>query len=152
MKLPPTKEEALISAWRHPQALVRQGRCLSTSGVVTSCQDTSDGLKAGVQSLAAASGVGFVVEEGALPVAGIVAEVAQLTQGHLTSVILGDSVDFQLVFTVAEEGASRLSKIFAEAGLQLFDIGYATEELQVRLRRTDGRKEELPGVPWRHAT
>ena len=118
---------------------------------MTSCQDTSDGLKAGVQSLAAASGVGFVVEESALPVAGIVAEVAQLTEGDLTSVILGDSVDFQLVFTVAEDGASRLSKIFADAGLPLY-IGYATEERRVRLRRTDGREEELPGVPWRHAT
>jgi thiamine-monophosphate kinase len=119
--------------------------------VVTSCQDTSDGLKAGVQSLAAASGVGFVVEENALPVADIVTEVAGLTEGDLTSVILGDSVDFQLVFTVAEDGASRLSKIFADAGLQFFDIGYATEELHVRLRRAHGREEELPGAPWRHA-
>ncbi|SNT56516.1 thiamine-phosphate kinase [Actinomadura meyerae] len=151
-KLPPAEEEALISAWRRPRALVREGRCLSTSGVVTSCQDTSDGLKAGVQSLAAAGGVGFVVEENALPVADIVAEVARLTNGDLTSVVLGDSVDFQLVFTVAEDGASQLAKIFADAGLGFCDIGYATEERQVRLRRADGREEELPGVPWRHAT
>ncbi|MFI0410441.1 thiamine-phosphate kinase [Actinomadura sp. 3N508] len=151
-KLTRAKEEALISAWRRPQALVRQGRCLSTSGVVTSCQDTSDGLKAGVQSLAAASGVGFVVEEGALPVDGVVAEVARLTDGDLTSVILGDSVDFQLVFTVAEDEASRLSKVFADAGLQFFDIGHATEEREVRLRRADGQEGDLPGNPWRHAT
>lgn len=151
-KLPPAKEDALISAWRRPHALVRQGRCLSTSGVVTSCQDTSDGLKAGVQSLAAGGGVGFVVEESALPVADIVAEVAQLTDGDQTSVILGDSVDFQLVFTVTGDEASRLSKIFADAGLQFFDIGYATAEREVRLKRADGREEELPGVPWRHAT
>jgi thiamine-monophosphate kinase len=120
--------------------------------VVTSCQDTSDGLKAGVQSLAAAGGVGFVVEESALPVADIVAEVARLTNGDLTSVVLGDSVDFQLVFTVAEHGASQLSKLFADAGLHFCDIGYATEEREVRLKRADGREEELPGVPWRHAT
>ncbi|GAA4239338.1 hypothetical protein GCM10022254_59040 [Actinomadura meridiana] len=151
-KLPTAKEESLLSAWRRPQALVRHGRCLSTSGLVTSCQDTSDGLKAGVQSLAAASGVGFVVEESALPVADIVAEVAQLTGGDLTSVILGDSVDFQLVFTVTADGVPRLSKSFADAGLQLTEIGYATEEHAVCLRRADGRDEDLPGVPWRHAT
>ncbi|WP_412515740.1 thiamine-phosphate kinase [Actinomadura madurae] len=151
-KLRPAEEEALLSAWRRPQALVHHGRCLSTSGVVTSCQDTSDGLKAGVQSLAGASGVGFVVEESALPVAGIVAEVARLTDGDLTSVILGDSVDFQLVFTVAADDVPRLSKVFADAGLQFSDIGHATEERQVRLRGADGREQELPGVPWRHAT
>jgi hypothetical protein len=41
---------------------------------------------------------------------------------------LGDSMDFHVVSTVAEDRASRLSKVFADAGLQLFDIGYATEE------------------------
>ncbi|SFP07316.1 thiamine-monophosphate kinase [Actinomadura madurae] len=93
-----------------------------------------------------------MVEESALPVAGIVAEVARLTDGDLTSVILGDSVDFQLVFTVAADDVPRLSKVFADAGLQFSDIGHATEERQVRLRGADGREQELPGVPWRHAT
>lgn len=144
------KEERLISAWRRPRALVQQGRYLSTSGVVTSCQDTSDGLKAAVQSLAAASGVGFVVEEAALPVDDLVAEVSELTSRQITSTLLGDSVDFQLVFTVAEEDFSLLSKIFADAEMQLFDIGYAIQERQITLRRTTGALEELPGVPWRH--
>jgi thiamine-monophosphate kinase len=146
------KEQSLLSAWRRPKALVNQGRCLSTSGLVTSCQDTSDGLKAGVQSLAAASGVGFVVEEGALPVADIVAEVAALTGAEATAIVLGDSVDFQLVFTVAEESVPRLSSIFAKAGLRFYEIGYATETRKVGLRRAGGTVEELPGVPWRHAT
>ncbi|MFI6293084.1 thiamine-phosphate kinase [Nonomuraea sp. NPDC050790] len=150
--LRPEQEELLISAWRRPRALVGQGRCLSRSGVVTSCQDTSDGLKAGVQSLAEASEVGFVVEEAELPVADVVAEVAALTGGEVTSTVLGDSVDFQLVFTVGEGDVSQLAKVFADEGFQLFEIGYATKEREVRLRRADGRVEELPGVGWRHAT
>ncbi|WP_185030244.1 hypothetical protein [Actinomadura coerulea] len=44
----------------------------------------------------------------------------------------GDSADFQLVFTVVEDCASRLSKIFADASLQLFDTSYATKERAVR--------------------
>lgn len=150
-KLPVEKEDLLISVWRRPRALVQHGRCLSTSGVVTSCQDTSDGLKAGVQSLAAASGVGFVVEESALPVADIVAEVAAVTEGEVIPIILGDSVDFQLVFTVPAESVSALSKVFVDAGLRFFDIGYATESKEVALRHADGSVEDLPGVPWRHA-
>ncbi|MQY05183.1 thiamine-phosphate kinase [Actinomadura macrotermitis] len=151
-KLPDEREELLISAWRRPRALVRQGRCLSTSGVVTSCQDTSDGLKAGIQSLAVASSVGFMVDESALPIADIVTEVAVLTDCEITSLIMGDSVDFQLVFTVAEEDVPQLSKIFADAGLQFFSIGHATEAHEVSLRRADGTVEALPGTPWRHAT
>jgi thiamine-monophosphate kinase len=119
---------------------------------VTSCQDTSDGLKAGVQSIAAASGVGFVVEESSLPVADIVAEVAELTGGAVTPTILGDSVDFQLLFTVGEENVPALSKIFADAGHQFFDIGQATAVKEVSLRRVSGAIEDLPGAAWRHAT
>jgi thiamine-monophosphate kinase len=52
-RLPAAKEERLLAAWKRPQALIKQGRCLSSSGVVTSCQDSSDGLKAGIQSIAA---------------------------------------------------------------------------------------------------
>ncbi|MFC0039134.1 thiamine-phosphate kinase [Actinomadura rayongensis] len=139
------REDELIASWRRPRALVPQGRALSASGVVTSCQDTSDGLKAGVQSLAAASGVGFVVDEEALPVAGLVAEVAALTGGDVTATVLGDSVDFQLVFTVPPDGFARLPE-----DLAFHEIGHATEERAVVLRRRDGTVEDLPGVPWRH--
>lgn len=146
------KEAALLAAWKRPQALVDYGRCLSTSARVTSCQDSSDGLKAGIQSIAALSDVGFVVDEGALPVADIVAEIAELSGSDLTSLILGDSVDFELVFTAAPEDVPALREMVQARGLDLFEIGTATEALDVVLRRRDGSLSELPGRAWRHAS
>jgi thiamine-monophosphate kinase len=145
------KEERLLAAWKRPRALVEQGRCLSMSKVVTSCQDSSDGLKAAVQSIAAQSNVGFVVDEDALPVADLVAEIAQLSGVHPTDLILGDSVDFQLVFTVSPGQLPHLRDRFAAHDLSFVEIGTASPSREVVLRRKDGTVEDLPGVAWRHA-
>lgn len=145
-------ERVLISSWKRPQAKVWQGRLLSTSGLVTSCQDTSDGLKAAVDSIAAHSGVGFIVDEGALPVADVVEEVARLAATDLTSLILGDSVDFQLACTVPEDHVDALRALIEERGGPLYEIGVATADPAVLLRRGDGTDAGLPGDAWRHAT
>ncbi|MFG1948798.1 thiamine-phosphate kinase [Nonomuraea sp. NPDC048826] len=145
-------EEELIGAWKRPKALVRHGRCLSRSGVVTSCQDSSDGLKAGIQTIATLSGVGFLVEEDTLPIADVVAEVAKLGGADPVGMVLGDSVDFQLVFTVAAAAQSRLEEELTAGGLPFHRIGVATEDRAVMLRRLDGLLEDLPGVEWRHST
>jgi thiamine-monophosphate kinase len=146
------KEAALLAAWKRPRALVDYGRCLSTSALVTSCQDSSDGLKAGIQSIAALSDVGFIVDEAALPVADLVAEIAELSATDLTSLILGDSVDFELVFTVAPEDVPALRDRVQAGGFDFFEIGTATQDVDVAMRRRDGTTAELPGRAWRHAS
>jgi thiamine-monophosphate kinase len=150
MRIASDKETELLAAWKRPRALVDYGRCLSASGVVTSCQDSSDGLKAGIQSIAALSQVGFVVDEDALPIADVVAEVAQLRDSQLTSLVLGDSVDFQLIFTVAPGDVTALCERLRTNDFDLFEIGTAIETPEVRLRRGDGSLDELPGKAWRH--
>lgn len=145
------RESELLAAWKRPQALVKYGRHLSASGMVTSCQDSSDGLKAGIQSIAALSNVGFIVDEDALPVADIVTEIARLSSSETTGLILGDSVDFELVFTVAAEDIEPLRDILRAHDHTLFEIGAATEAPEVLLRRGDGSVDELPGKAWRHA-
>jgi thiamine-monophosphate kinase len=147
-----SQEAELLASWKRPRALIREGRCLSASGAVTSCQDSSDGIKASVQSIADLSGVGFVVDESSLPVAELVNQVAKLTDGDVTQMILGDSVDFQLVFTVQEEGLPALREAFDSESLSLYEIGKVTEGPDVVLRRWDGTTTELPGNAWRHAT
>lgn len=149
--LPPAAERRLLDAWKRPRALIPQGRLLSGSGVVTSCQDTSDGLKAGIESIGRLSGVGFEVDELALAVDGDVAEVAALTGADTTALMLGDSVDFQLVFTVPERDVDPLRGLFRSHGLDFYPIGVATQTREVVLRRADGEVVALPGAAWRHA-
>lgn len=142
--------DSLLKSWKRPTARVREGILLGDSGVVTSCQDTSDGLKATIQSLSDASGVGFVVYEKDLPVPEEVTSVCEYLGTDPLSVVMGDSVDFQLAFTVPERQLPELQRTFADNGATFYEIGVATQGRAVVLRRVDGETVVLPGEGWRH--
>jgi thiamine-monophosphate kinase len=142
--------EHLLASWARPNARIREGVCLGDSGVVTSCQDTSDGLKATVESIAAASGVGMVIDERRLPVAPEVAAVCECLDVPVLPLMFGDSVDFELVFSVPPDRLSLLTELFAAEGLRFHAIGEATAAADVLLQQLDGRQVPLPGVAWRH--
>lgn len=143
--------QILLDSWKRPTARVREGIALGEFGSVTACQDTSDGLKAAATSIAAASGVGFVVDEHALPVAPAVMAVSDFLKLDPTSVIMGDSVDFQLLFTIPENELEALRTVFDDQGMSCQPIGQATVDEAVLLRTTRGDLVPLPGDPWRHA-
>jgi thiamine-monophosphate kinase len=151
-RLSRSSEHRLLNAWRRPDPLIRQGRILCSSGAATSCQDSSDGLKATIESLAAASDVGFTVDEARVPVAPLVANVAELRGRNILDLIFGDSVDFQLVFTVAPQYLRELKGAFRTHDLSLFEIGTATESNDVIMRTANGAAKPLPGEGWRHNT
>jgi thiamine-monophosphate kinase len=80
-----------------------------------------------------------------------VAAVADFLGLDLTSLMMGDSVDFQLVFTVPEGDLDRLRGVFEDEGLVFHVIGRATSDDAVVLRTTTGGLVPLPGDAWRHA-
>jgi thiamine-monophosphate kinase len=141
----------LLSSWARPQARVREGRCLGDSGLATSCQDTSDGLRAAIESIAAASGVGIVIDEQLLPLAPEVAAVCDCLDMATLPCVFGDSVDFELVFSVPRAQLAALTAAFASMRMRFHAIGEVTEGRDVVLRRSDGDLVPLPGVAWRHA-
>jgi thiamine-monophosphate kinase len=144
-------KEALLAAWRRPQAQVLEGWQLGRCGLVTSCQDTSDGLKAAIESIAMASGVGFQVDERCLPVSDEVSAVCRHLDLDPMSVVLGDSVDFALVFTVSPSNFDELGAIFEASALKFTLIGRATSGRSVTLRNASGAMRPLPGQAWRHS-
>jgi thiamine-monophosphate kinase len=142
--------ERLLSSWTRPSARVREGVCLGDSSMVTSCQDTSDGLKATVESIAAASGVGVTIDEPLLPVAPEVSAVCEFLDIAPLPCVFGDSVDFELVFSVPRDKVTPLAELFAAQHLGFHTVGEVTAGDDVVLRRADGRRVPLPGVAWRH--
>lgn len=135
----------MLVNWKRPVARVEEGLVLSASGVVTSCQDTSDGLKATLESIAYASGAGIAVHEHSLPVPDSVHAVATHLDLDPMSLVMGDSVDFELVFTVPPAEVDALAE-----HLTFHRIGVVTEDEEVVLAHTDGARTELPGKAWRH--
>lgn len=141
----------LLASWTRPEARVREGICLGESGLATSCQDTSDGLKGAIETIAAASEVGVVVDEGALPVAPEVMAVCEHLELAPLPMVFGDSVDFELVFSLPPAGLAPLTRLFERQGLRFFVIGEVTSVTEVLLRHADGSMSPLPGNAWRHA-
>ncbi|QFU85873.1 thiamine-phosphate kinase [Amycolatopsis sp. YIM 10] len=140
-----THLETMLAYWRRPVARIESGLALSASGVVTSCQDTSDGLKAALAGLAQAGAVGVEVQEKALQVPDAVSAVAAHLGLDPLSVVLGDSVDFELLFTAPEDQLGLLA-----GRLDFHQVGVVTERRDVVLVREDGTRAELPGKAWRH--
>lgn len=143
--------DELLRSWTRPHARVREGVCLGQNGFVTSCQDTSDGLKATLESIARSSGVGVVVNEDAITVPEAVVAVCSALAKEPLAIIMGDSVDFELVFTIPAEKQDDLLKLFESKGLSFDVIGVVTEGPGAVLRLSSGERVDLPGAAWRHA-
>ncbi|HZM76126.1 MAG TPA: thiamine-phosphate kinase [Candidatus Limnocylindrales bacterium] len=151
--LPEATETHLLDGWRRPRARVAEGRVLSSGRFATSCQDTSDGLKATIEQLAEASGVGFDVEEDEVGIDPSVAAVAKLLDIDDIALAMSASADFQLAFTVPQESLSECRKAFAGRGLSFEVIGRATEPGSgLRLKGRNGEFGPIPGVAWKHQT
>lgn len=144
--------EVLLRSWTRPQARVREGACLGRSGFVTSCQDTSDGLKATLECIARSSGVGVVVDEAAIAIPDPVTAVCRELSKEPLAIVMGDSVDFELVFTIPPEREPDLSAAFDREGLSFGVIGRVTEAPGATMRLRSGECIELPGAAWRHTT
>lgn len=143
-------EDELLMAWKRPVARTLEGALLSAEQLATSCQDVSDGLKATLEQLATASGVGFIVDRDAVPIARSTMEVASLTGVDPIVLAMSASVDFQLAFTLDPVLLSRCQKLFRAAAREMHVIGKATEVKELRLRSPYGGLKPLPGVAWRH--
>lgn len=141
-------EHALGESWRRPHAEIELGLGLARSGVVTSCQDTSDGLKATIEQIAEASAVGFDVAADSVAVSPLVEEASMVTGRAVEDLTFGGSVDFRLVFTV-RSGAMAVADVLERFPASTH-LGTATEGGAVRLVQRDGSASPLPGKPWRH--
>jgi thiamine-monophosphate kinase len=128
----------LVLAHRRPRARLAEGAAARAAGA-TAMIDVSDGLASDLRHLAAASGVGVVLEK--VPVAFGVSRVSDEPE----LLALGGGEDYELVFSAPDP--DRVAAVFVELGLGLpLDIGYCTSDPSER-RLRDG---DLPNVGWEH--
>jgi len=114
------KNKKVEKAILEPQPRIKEGMALSSSGVVTSCMDISDGLASSIFALSEAGQVSFELDYGAIPVDREVGKVAEASGQKVEDLVLYYGGDYQLLFTFKPEGIntlrSRLGSAFSVVG------------------------------------
>lgn len=138
-----TPTDAARERLARPWPRLAHARWLGAVGALTAGIDLSDGIAGDARHLAAASGVGIVIDEDALPIdrdAGADLDLA-LTGGE----------DYELCVTARPGILSPLVDMFtAEFGLPLSRIGEVVEGEEVRLRAADGSTRPMPRGGYVH--
>jgi thiamine-monophosphate kinase len=126
------------------------GLMLGRNRAASACMDLSDGLADGVRQIAEASGVGIIVEAGALPIdpcARAWFDVSRdVGRDELARAITGGD-DYELLFTVPPKGNGRLRSAGKHADVGLTRIGVCTRERDVILRRSLGSSQKDEALP-----
>ncbi len=129
-----------------PRPRTKEGMILSDAGSVTSCMDISDGLALTVHAIAEASGVGFDLEYGKIPVEKEVLDVAKRSKVREEELVLYYGGDYQLLFTFAPSG---LNKLRQRLGKELKVIGKAVAGGECTLVKK-GRRTPLEKRGYEH--
>ncbi len=142
-------EAELLRPWRRPQARLGAGAALARQDLATACQDISDGLRATVDELAAASHVGAEVNLADVPIGRGARAVADLLDVDPCALAMSASVDFELLFCSPPDRCADVDAALAEAGVHPVAIGRLVVDPHIVGIR-DGVPVPLPGVAWRH--
>jgi thiamine-monophosphate kinase len=141
---------ALVEGLERPVARVGEAQILSRSGA-TAMMDLSDGLAKDLSRLCQASGVGARVAVDAVPVSSALADGASALGVDALSLALSGGEDYELLATMpagsVEEAATRL---LADFGVRLSDIGEITVEAGLVSVDARGRTSELAPAGWDH--
>jgi len=137
LELGVTSEKALKALFE-PQPRLKEGTLLSSTGRVTSCMDTSDGLSMSLFELGEASGISFEVDASAVPIDPEVVRLAKMAKRDHLEIALHGGGDYQLLFTVRPEGSG---DVLGALGDQAKVIGRCIEGKKNVLRRGRSRKE-----------
>jgi len=132
------------AAFLEPEPRVRLGVVLGRNRAASSCVDLSDGLADGLHQLAAASGVGLVVDAAAIPLADAARGWFEDRGCDPVTAALAGGDDYELLFTVRPRERRRLEAVRRQArGVPVTKIGAVVREPGVVLAR-GGVSEPVP--------
>lgn len=132
------EERELLDAYRDPEPRIGLGRFLSGESIAHAAIDVSDGLGVDASRLARASNARVILERDRIPISPAVARLAAALGLDALDWILAGGDDYELLFAVPPELASRL----AAPGLGTFvtRVGRIEEGSGAVLQGSDGER------------
>jgi thiamine-monophosphate kinase len=135
-------------ALKRPWPRVKEGMALSSSGIVTSCMDISDGLSASVFELSRNSGLTYEIDLAKVPKAKEV-ELAFHDAERQKDLILNFGDDFELLFTIKRDTEPALEKIAQDVGCPMTVCGKVTSG-EENILIDNGKRERLENLGYEH--
>ena len=135
-----------------PEPLIQHALELAACCDVHAMIDISDGLSTDLLHIAEESGVGVSIQASAIPVHPDALEMAEREGGGERGALLhalNDGEDYQLLFCLPENQASRLVSTGIR-GVDVSIIGNVTESLSRVIIGSEGTETELEDTGWRH--
>jgi len=145
--LGPAAADALVARYRLPQPRVRFG--VGLAGLAAAAMDVSDGLVADLGHIAAASGVGAVIEDAAVPLSEAARAALALDAG-LRGDVLGGGDDYEILFTAEPAQAGAVARLAHEAAVPATRIGSIVPGAGVRVIGPDGSDLTPRRGGWTH--
>ena len=131
-----------VQKYLRPEPRVRAGLLLGRNRAASACIDLSDGLADGLRQMSAASGVGIIIDEAAIPLAAGVAEFHRSLGTDALCAALAGGDDYELLFTVRPLWRGRLRAVRRLAGdLPITRIGVVTRDRQLIVRSAAGDRD-----------
>ncbi|KYH39792.1 MAG: thiamine-monophosphate kinase (thiL) [Candidatus Bathyarchaeota archaeon B26-2] len=139
--------DILVKSVLMPEARLKEGLALASTGAVTSSIDSSDGLAWSLHELSMASEVGFVVER--LPIAPEARRFAEIHKLDPYELCLYGGEEYELVVTVRPSLWDEAEKALESLGTPLRRIGVATRAEEVILKVGE-QTRIIEGKGWEH--
>jgi len=150
----PSAPEALplIRAYRTPTPRIPEGQAVAATGLANAMIDTSDGFLGDLAHICEESRTGAEIMEDALPVSGPLEWFAERKGVNPQDLVLGESDDYELIFTCAPMHVEALKSAVARVSdVPVSTVGWMTDEPgRFRLIRFGGGKEDLEPKGWDH--
>jgi thiamine-monophosphate kinase len=136
------KLQHFIHAHLDPEAEIDLGIILSSSGLVHSMMDISDGLATDLAHLCQESCVGAEIQQELLPVSEHLKNAALEMDAEVSDWVLKGGEDYQLLFTTSSSDEQKLLQLVSDKlDREIFCVGRIVEGQGVFLRNGEGRLE-----------
>jgi thiamine-monophosphate kinase len=136
------RDDSALRKHLYPEPRLALGQWLANRKLASSMIDLSDGLSSDLPRLCAASGVGARIEVAQIPLPELRRNDSK--RFDALSLALNGGDDYELLFTVRPNEASRIPRSFQ--GIALTEVGEITSERRVEIVQQDGTRKPLR--PW----